>query len=91
MKIKFFALMAFILLAGQGAWAQDDMYFTPTKKAKSQNAITSDEVDTDAPYRYRIPAEATDEDNDSYYGGSERDVDEYNRRNTTYKDAPQSH
>ena len=83
MKNKFFAMMAFVLLAGQGAWAQDDMYFTPKKKAKtqSQGVITSEVVDVDAPSRYRISADASDED-DAYYGGSDRDVDEYNRRGT---------
>lgn len=83
MKNKFFAMMAFVLLAGQGAWAQDDMYFTPKKKAKtqSQGVITSEVVDVDAPSRYRISVDASDED-DAYYGGSDRDVDEYNRRGT---------
>ena len=89
MKIKFFALMVFAMFAGQGVWAQDDMYFTPKKKAKSQSVVTSDEVDADAPYRYRIPSETDNEIED--YGGSGRDVDEYNRRGTSYGSTPQSH
>lgn len=92
MKIKFFALMAFVLFAGQGAWAQDDMYFTPKKKAKSQSVVSSEVVDADAPYRYRIPDGNTVEDDaDAYYSGSERDIDEYNRRGTSYNGTPQSH
>lgn len=67
----------------------DDMYFTSSKKAKndSRKAITSEVVDEDAPNRYRIPATESDDayDNDgaetpSYYSGTLRSVDEYNRR-----------
>lgn len=83
--------MMIALASALGAWAQDDMYFTPKKKAKSQSAVTSEVVDADAPYRYRVPAEAVgDNDEEVDYGNSDRDVDEYNRRGSAYAGTPQS-
>lgn len=59
---KLLLLSSIIMMCACGAWAQDDMYFTPSKKAKEA-----------AKAEYEKARE-------TYYCGSERDIDEYNRR-----------
>lgn len=76
---KFFIIATAAVMIAQNILAQDDMYFTPRKKAQGATAVTSQVVDDDAPYRYRIPADAADGETVDY-GNSDRDVDEYNRR-----------
>lgn len=58
---KLFLLSAMITLT-TGAWAQDDMYFVPSKKNIEKE----------------IKAESLPKD--TYYSGSDRSVDDYNRR-----------
>lgn len=53
--------------------AQDDMYFVPSKKKSSVETVRP--VSSYAPIR------------DTYYSGSNRDVDEYNRRGGSYYEA----
>lgn len=54
--------------------AQDDMYFVPSKNKKSS-------VETVRPVSSYAPVR------DTYYSGSNRDVDEYNRRGGSYYEA----
>ena len=58
---KLFLLSAMITLS-TGAWAQDDMYFVPSKK-NIEKEITAQSLPKD-----------------TYYSGSDRSVDDYNRR-----------
>ena len=76
---KVFIIATAAVMIAQNILAQDDMYFTPRKKAQGATTVTSQVVDDDAPYRYRIPADAADGETVDY-GNSDRDVDEYNRR-----------
>jgi hypothetical protein len=85
---KVFIMATAAVMIAQNILAQDDMYFTPRKKAQGATAVTSQVVDDDAPYRYRIPADATDEEYVDY-GNSDRDVDEYNRRGSSAGDYSQ--
>ena len=71
------AKMIFTLLVGAvilPANAQDDLYFTPSTSSKttgnSSTAMSSSYETIDA--------------DDAYYGGSDRDVDEYNRHGRSY-------
>ena len=66
-------LIALLLLAlPLTVWAQDDMYFVPKKKAKTQQAAAS---------QRSIPVEIVYADDEPLdISGSTRDVDEYNRR-----------
>ena len=62
----------FLLAIPLMSWAQDDMYFVPKKKAKTQQAATT---------QRSIPVEIVYADDESLdITGSTRDVDEYNRR-----------
>lgn len=90
---RLFTFLTMTTLCLTALWAQDDdMYFASDKKAKAAAAgdriIRSSVVDEDAPFRYRVPATAAADtvadsayaDTDTYYCGSQRSVDEYNRR-----------
>lgn len=88
---RFFVIITLVTSCLIMAQAQDDdMYFASSKKAKKteaqkkSQAITSDVVDAEAPSRYRIPADGTvenkEKEEETYYCGSLRSVDEYNRR-----------
>lgn len=90
---QFIALFAIIFSCSAMAVAQDDVYFVSSKKKADKKVVTSDVVDEDAPARYRVPAThtvtttqttttqtTTTEEDDTYYCGSMRSVDEYNRR-----------
>lgn len=59
---KLLLLSAIIMTSACGAWAQDDMYFTPTKQSKE------------------AAKEMYEKAMEPYYCGTDRDVDEYNRR-----------
>ena len=59
---KLLFLSATIMMCSCGAWAQDDMYFTPSKKAKEVAKANYEKA------------------RETYYCGSDRDIDEYNRR-----------
>ena len=61
----------FLLTLPLMGWAQDDMYFVPKKKAKTQQTTTQRSIPVEIVY-------ADDETLD--ITGSTRDVDEYNRR-----------
>ncbi|MDE5787124.1 MAG: hypothetical protein K2H79_01075 [Bacteroidaceae bacterium] len=64
------------------ALAQDDMYFVPKKKSKTEKAqptATNTAATAVRPYRTNRAAA----DTAVYYTGNLRDVDEYNRRSTT--------
>lgn len=56
-------------------WAQDDMYFVPKKKAKTQQTTQQQYVPVEIVYDDDEPLNVT---------GSTRDVDEYNRRGSRY-------
>ena len=85
---KVFIIATAAVMIAQNILAQDDMYFTPRKKAQGTTTVTSQVVDDDAPYRYRILADAADGETVDY-GNSDRDVDEYNRRGSSAGDYSQ--
>lgn len=64
--------MAFGLLPWSAMAQEDDMYFMPSKKSKTQSEQSSQST------RYYSPSR------DVYYSGSNRDVDEYNRHGGSY-------
>lgn len=86
---RFYILTSLSLLLATGVSAQDDdMYFTPKKSSKQTQTQSVRRSEVSQTYDYQ-----DDEYNDgdaTYYSGSIRDVDEYNRRNRpaySYTDA----
>lgn len=76
--MKQFALSLISLLAlSSVAWAQDDVYFVPTKEALQVEQQQSNQRHSNA---YGHSASTYDYDNWADYRVGSRDVDEYNRR-----------
>lgn len=63
--MKRLLLLASIIIIASNVFAQDDVYFTPKKKNAKKKSDVAAVVDYDTPV---------------YHSGSNRDVDEYNRR-----------
>lgn len=83
MKLLVLPLMAFLAVANT-AWAQDDVYFVPTKKALQQ-----EKQQTVRRYNYETYPQSDDTfEYDDWADGrsnGSRDVDEYNRRQKSDK------
>jgi hypothetical protein len=67
-----FFLFTLLVILPMSTQAQDDMYFVPTKKNLQKERAER--------YSY--------DDRDTYYSGSSRSVDEYNRRGSSYQYVP---
>lgn len=68
MKRLFLLTAVVSFMAVSSVWAQDDMYFVPSKKTAKTNKANRSSLDNDFSSQQ------------VYHSGSNRDVDEYNRR-----------
>lgn len=86
MKKWLLLLIAFGLMPwGVMAQDDDDMYFVPSKKSASKPARSTV---TTVPGKTGSVGGTNATTRDTYYSGSNRDVDEYNRRGSSYYQMP---